>query len=415
MSSRSFNRGRLLPMLLGLLLTAAACGGGDGGEGDGAEGEGVTIGAVVPLTGELAAVGEPTVEQFEWVVEMVNATGLNPCGDIGLTVRDQGDPEDSIRAATQLIRAEGAVAIAGPTSDGSVAIAPLAKSEEVVLFSPPGGTVTLDELGGDYVYRAVPSDSAGGEVAALWLTEQGYQRPAYMILNEESPLSLGEVAIDIVEGAGIPPVAEVIFNPGQPSYEGELGEILDADPDVIFLAGGLESGSTVIREADAAGYTGDWYLTSDMAVQDVIDAVGADIMGENFYGAIPSPDESLPEYAAWRQMFDEEIGGEPGPYVTNSFDVMTVLALAMTGPTEGCDGPAINANMREVTSGGTKVSTYEEGARLLLDGEDIDYDGASGPLEFDETGTPPGSFSVLQVQDGAWESVEFYPAETFVD
>lgn len=409
MTSIRIGRGRLLPMFTVFLFVATACGGAAG------EGDGVTIGAVVPLTGELAAVGEPTVEQFEWVVEMVNETGLNPCGDISLVVRDQGDPEEAVRTATQLIRGQGVVAIAGPPSDGAVAIAPLAKTEEVVLFSPPGGTVTLDELGGDYVYRAVPSDSAGGEVAALWLTEQGYERPAYMILNEESPLSLGEVAIDLVEEAGVETAARVVFNPGQPSYEGELGGILDADPDVIFLAGGLESGSTVIREADAAGYTGEWYLTSDMAVQDVIDTVGADIMGERFYGAIPSPDESLPEYVAWRQAFDEEFGGELGPYATNSFDVMTVLALAMTGPTEGCDGPAINQNIREVTSGGTKVSTYEEGARLLLDGEDIDYDGASGPLEFDESGTPPGSFSVLQVQNGVWESVQFYPAETFAE
>jgi len=378
-------------------------------------GEGVTIGAIVPLTGELAAVGEPTLEQFEWAVEMINATGLNPCGPISLSVHDQGDPEDAIRAATQLINDENVVAIAGTTSDGTVAIAQLAKEERVVVFSPPGGTVTLDELGGDYVYRAVPSDTAGGEVAARWITDQGYQRPAYMILNEESPLSLGEVAIDIVEAAGVPPVAEVIFNPGQPSYQGELSAILDADPDVIFLSAGLESGSTVIREAVAAGYDGEWYLTSDMAVQDVIDAVGADIMGESFYGAIPSPDESLEGYGRWRTLFDAEIGGPPGPYVTNSYDVMNVLALAMTGPEGGCTGESINANMRAVTSGGTPVYSYEEGANLLLNGEDIDYEGASGPLEFDETGTPPGSFSVLQVQDGVWESVQFYPAETFVE
>jgi len=379
------------------------------------DGSGVAVGAIVPLTGELAAVGEPTLEQFEWVVEKVNASGLNPCGEIRLVVHDQGDPEDAIRAATQLINDDHVVAIAGTTSDGTVAIAQLAKTEKVVAFSPPGGTVTLDELGGDYVYRAVPSDTAGGEVAARWLTDRGYQRPAFMILNEESPLSLGEVAIDRVTAEGITPVAEVIFNPGQPSYQGELSAILDADPDVIFLSAGLESGSTVIREAAAAGYTGEWYLTSDMTVQDVIDAVGADIMGESFYGAIPSPDESLEGYVQWRALFDAEIGGAPGPYVTNSYDVMNILALAMTGPEPGCTGESINANMRAVTEGGTPVYSYEEGAALLLDGEDIDYEGASGPLTFDESGTPPGSFSVLQVQDGTWESVQFYPAETFID
>jgi len=397
-----------ISLLLGFSLIAAACGSDDDG------GDGVTIGVIVPLTGELAWVGEPTAAQFEFAAGLVNASGLNPCGDITLVIADQGNPEDAIRAARQMIDNDNVVAIVGPTSDGTVAIADLAQTEQVVLMSPYAGTVTLDELGGDFVYRAVPSDTAGGTVAAAWISERGYQSPAYMILNEESPLSLGELAISKVEASGIATAAEVTFNPGQPSYQAELTEILDADADVILLAGGLESGSTVITEAHTAGYTGDWYLTSDMASQDVIDTVGADIMGGNFYGAIPNPDETRPEYAHWLETF-EAAGGEAGPYRANSFDVITTLALAMTGPETGCDGAAINANMRAVTAGGTPVSTYEVGATLLLAGKDIDYNGASGPLAFDESGTPPGSFSVLQVQNGEWESVKFYPATTFIE
>lgn len=392
-----------------LLLVTGACAGSAGGEG------GIDIGAIVPLSGELAAVGEPTQQQIEWVVETVNASGLNACGDIRLSVQDQGNPEDAIRAADQVINDDDVVAIVGTTSHGTVAIAERAVTEEVVLFSPSGGSVTLDELGGDFVYRSVPSDVAAGEVGALWMTDKGYERPAYMILNEESPQSQGEITIETMEARGVATAAEVIFNPGQASYQGELSAVLEAGPDVIFLAGGLESGSTVIREAIAAGYDEEWYLTSDMSVQEVVDTVGSDIMGEQFYGAIPSPDESLEGYARWRAAFDEEFGGEPGPYAPNSYDAMTIIALAMIGPQEGCDGPAINANIRQVTDGGTPVYSYEEGAALLLEGEDIDYEGASGPLELDETGTPAGSYSVLQVQDGIWESVEFYPATAFTD
>ena len=43
-----------------------------------------------------------------------------------------------------------------------------------------------------------------------------------------------------------------------------------------------------------------------------------------------------------------------------------------------------------VTSGGTKCSTFSECYELVQAGEDIDYDGASGPLEFTDVGEPSG-------------------------
>lgn len=400
------------------VLMAAACAEDGGTSADdssgGNGGEGVAIGALVPLTGELGAVGQPTAAQFEFATEQINETGLNPCGDIELIVEDQGDAENAIRAAREMINNEDVVALVGTTSDVTVALADTAKTEQVVLFSPYAGTITLNRLGGDFVFRAVPSDAAGGEAATEWILEQGYEKPAFMILNEESPISISEVAIDLLEQEGVSTAAKVIFNPGQPSYEGDLNKALSADPDVIFLAGGQESGATIIREAANAGYEGDWYLTSDMAVPEIIDIVGADVMDESFYGGIPSPDTTLPAYKSWLEKFTAATDEEPHSYSANSWDVIHMLALAMSAG-DGCDGAAINENLDEISHGGTPVSTYEEGAELLAEGEDIDYEGASGPLAFDETGTPPGSFTVLQVRDGKWKTAKFYPAEEFLD
>lgn len=58
--------------------------------------------------------------------------------------------------------------------------------------------------------------------------------------------------------------------------------------------------------------------------------------------------------------------------------------------------------------------SYEEGLAVLKAGEDINYEGVSGPLDFNEWGNVTGSYSSLIGKAGKWETVKFYPASTGV-
>ena len=44
--------------------------------------------------------------------------------------------------------------------------------------------------------------------------------------------------------------------------------------------------------------------------------------------------------------------------------------------------------MEDVSGGGTACTTFAECRDLLAAGEDIDYNGVAGPVEFDENGDP---------------------------
>jgi hypothetical protein len=59
------------------------------------------------------------------------------------------------------------------------------------------------------------------------------------------------------------------------------------------------------------------------------------------------------------------------------------------------------------------VTTYAEGVEALGAGDDIDYEGASGPVNLDETGSATSPYSIQQVQNGEWTQVEFYSADQF--
>ena len=373
----------------------------------------VTVGVLVPLTGELGEFGEIVANAVELGVAEVNAAGGTSCGTLRTIVADTGgNPETGIREATKMIESEGAVALLGPTSGVMVALVDMAKRTETVVVSPYAGTITLNELGGDFVYRTVSSDLGDGAASGLWLTERGYKRVAFLVQNEESTISPAQVARTKLEESGIELTDYIVYNPGQPSYQAELISVLANQPDAIYLAGGQESGVTVIKEATAGGFEGEWLFTADLAVPEIFDAAGPELLNGRAYVEFADADNSLPEYKAFEALHMNAAGEEPGPFAANSFDMVKLVALALEASGE-CTGAGINSTIRDVADGGEAVSSFAAGKAALAEGKDINYEGASGPLSFDESGTVAGSYSIQAAQDGKWVSVKFYPASTF--
>jgi len=426
-------RRRMLALTTALLMILAACGDGDEttttasgtdttttagtdttGTDAGTSGDGVTIGLLAPLSGELGTFGEIVSAGYRAAAETINDTGLLECGPITFESADsQTDPEVGRQEAERMI-SNGAVAIAGPTSDVMVALVPLAQSEEVVLTSPYAGSTALNELGGDYVFRTVGPDTNDGIAAAKWISDEGYEAIAVFTQQEEQQLSAGNAARDALADLGANVVIDQEFAPGEASYSGVLSTVLAAQPDVIYLAGGQESSLTIINEAAQLGYAGDWLFSADLATDETVQAAGADILEGVAHTVVSSTDQEAEVYQQFVDIHMAVNGEEPGPFGANAFDGMNLIALAMVA-SGGCDGPSINSALIEVSSGGTAVTSFEEGARLLADGQDINYEGASGPVDLDDTGSVVNSYSVQQVQGGAWVDIQFYPAEELQD
>jgi branched-chain amino acid transport system substrate-binding protein len=395
--------------------TAAACGGDDDGDGGSPQKGGtVTVGLLVDLTGELGSFGKPWQQVMEMARDEIIAEGGLP-GDAKLkTVVEDGetDTQASVQAARKMIDAQGASAILGPSSGPMVALAPLAKRSEVTLVSAAAGTVELNDLGGDFVYRTVASDDSDGKAIARFLNDQGAANVGLFVQNEESTLSPAAVFKQDYEAEGGTIAAEVTYNPKQSSYRSEIQKVLSADPEWIVCACGQQSGVTIIRQADAAGYDGEWMVTADIITPEAIEAVGPEIM-EGVYGEVASADESLPAFKRVAADWKERTGDAMYPFNANAYDAMILTALAMVAA-DSTSGSAINDKISEVSNPpGTQVDTYADGVKALKAGEDIDYEGASGPVNLDETGSATSPYSIQQVTDGKWKQVDFYSADLF--
>jgi ABC-type branched-subunit amino acid transport system substrate-binding protein len=107
-------------------------------------------------------------------------------------------------------------------------------------------------------------------------------------------------------------------------------------------------------------------------------------------------------------------------YGPETYDAIIVSALAVVKA--GTDGIAYASEINEITRNGTKCTAFAECKELVEAGEDIDYDGVSGPLEFSGNGEPTvASYAVLEfgadnrIDDSATEFVEANaPAEADV-
>ena len=74
-------------------------------------------------------------------------------------------------------------------------------------------------------------------------------------------------------------------------------------------------------------------------------------------------------------------------YGPESYDATIVAALAAIAA-KADSGKAIGSKMQEVSAEGEKCTEFKECADLLAGGADIDYDGVSGPIDLNSTGSP---------------------------
>jgi hypothetical protein len=74
-------------------------------------------------------------------------------------------------------------------------------------------------------------------------------------------------------------------------------------------------------------------------------------------------------------------------YGPESYDATILIGLAAVAGDDD-SGSTIARNLRDISAEGTQCTAFEECVNLLEQGEDIDYEGVSGPINFSGTGSP---------------------------
>jgi branched-chain amino acid transport system substrate-binding protein len=183
----------------------------------------------------------------------------------------------------------------------------------------------------------------------------------------------------------------VSYNPDAASLNSEAQQIASGNPDgwviIDYTGTWPKLGPALVRTGNwdpAKTFTGDGLRSSELPA----DAGRATTDG--IRGTVPTSLDA-PAGAAFDALWKSDpANGARQTYDAQNFDAVILLALASlaAGSTDGAD---IAGALQEVSSApGTKY-TFEqlsEAITALQNGEDIDYEGASGPIDLDENGDP---------------------------
>ena len=396
--------------------------GGDGGGGDGGDGgdgestgdsssDSILVGTLAPFSQGLGWVGPNAARGRDVALADIEEAG----GVLGRSIEiNEQDTETTPQAAISgfnTLDSAGVVAMLGPSSTVIPNLFQPVADAQLPMLSVSAGTTQLDSVGGpgDYLWRTVPSDSIAGRAQGQYALDNDFTQMAVVYKDDKGSQSFSTAVADYFTGQGGEQVADVALAINSDSYRSEIQEIADSGADVISMTAGTEVSALFMRNYIEAGLDIPIFIGNDVITADFVERIGADAMAEApIFGQAPAPG---PSYDQFQQAHQDMHGQAPGTFGAAGYDAMNLIALAAQRAGEATR-QAITENINPVARPeGTAVTSFSEGKEELEAGNEINYQGASNPQNFNENGDPVGPFSVLEVSSGEWSEVTTFSAE----
>ncbi|MFT5355805.1 MAG: ABC-type branched-subunit amino acid transport system substrate-binding protein [Polyangiales bacterium] len=401
MSSRALRpKSRLLLLCLGVFVSACAAPGPEVGA------DPIRIGVVVSLSGGAGEFGPSLLQAAQLVEREVAAAG----GLLGgrpveiVFADDRTEVDQAVRVARQLIEEEGVVAIIGPLISGAtLAVAEVTQAAQIPQISCCATSEDLtaaQPTDNRFLFRTVPSDLLQAQVSARYAADN-CQRLSILHLDDAygNPFAASLVSVFESLATGEQSVSTPIpFAPGRANYAAEVTQLAGENPDCIALIAFAEEGGFILRDwsqlADAPDVT--WIGSDGLKNDDFPANAGSAANVDGVVGTAPISEPDSNAFNTFADNFRATYTDNPGAFGTQQYDAMMVLVLAIehAGST---DGAAIRDSLFQVSSDPGEVFEPGELAgalEIIREGGAINYEGASGPVDFDAQGNIVADYEI---------------------
>jgi len=393
-----------------------------------AAGQALRVGTLFPYSGALKESGPHVRNGVILAAKQMAAAGF----DVFLSHADsQTSAPAAIEAAEKLVKHDKVTAIIGAEASGvTAAVAEmLADAGDVLMLSHASTSPFLTNLAADrdkdLLFRTCPSDALQGVVLGR-LAASLYKTAAVMYVNNPYGQGLAEQFKNSFEKRGGRVLAMVPHHEEvAPSYAAELKTALAAayvpaqvletgqskkklkraylpqKPDVLCAFSYPEHAIVYLREAVNRMNYRSFLFCDGTKSMDILSAVGAENL-EGMMGTAPGSASGEP-YLDFITAFSAEFGSLPPlPFISNAYDAMAVIGLAAYAVKVSglpLTGPNLRDHLRRVANppgNFIKPGEFDAAFALLRQGKDINYEGASGALDFDGKGDVEAPIEVWQ-------------------
>lgn len=305
-----------------------------------------------------------------------------------------GDPADSVPALNQVVAVHHVVGMIGPGGATIAADQPIMDQDHIpIMFE--GGSTSFDTNTDPWLFRTEPSDDQEGAAIALYAYNKGYRKAAMVF----SAISTAQTLVQPIEkeftklGGKI--VVDVNLTPSQSSYSSEAVRVENAHPDVIFTQMEPTTGSVMTTALEQLGGLVPMVGTDQTAGSDYYQAITASVAQKYLVSVVGATSGSAGDpgfLSAYAAQFGSQSPISASDY---AYDGANILALAID-EAKSTNGLAIQKAIKLVSDPpGVQCSTYASCYSLLKAGKKINYEGASGTMDFNQYNNVYGPFDVI--------------------
>jgi branched-chain amino acid transport system substrate-binding protein len=359
------------------------------------------IGSVLPETGSLAFLGPPEFAGVDLAVEDINEAGGVLDQPVEHVRGDSGDETTDTANGTvdRLLGEDVQVIIGAAASAVTRLIIDKVTTAGVVQISPAN---TADDFtcydDGGFYFRTAPPDRLQGPAVGQVMANDGIQRAAILARNDPYGTGLADNIEATLIDAGVPQdqILKIIYDPNAQSFNTEIDQVVEFDPDGVALIGFDESGRILTRMSEVG------IGPTDLPVYGTDGNVG-NALGEGLpegilagmKGTTPLTDLA-DDFTNALLEIDPDL--EDFNYAAESYDAVTIAAIAAelgqsTAPAD------IASRLNDITRpGGEECDSFATCKEAIAGGaEQVTYDGVIGVLNFSDAGEPQAaSYGVLQ-------------------
>lgn len=376
----------------------------------------LTIGALVPNTGTSSAYGPPTEKGVRMGAAAMNAAAKKAGVDFEATVDaidNQSDPVATV-SATRKLATDGATCIVGASSSATTLAAATGVTipQGITLIAPSSTSSALTDLHaqGGLTFRTVAADplEAAGLARVVAQRVKGAKGKLISVAGRNDTYGQGLTAAfaSAWKKLGGKVKGPLLYDPNAANYDSEAQEIVAGNPAAYVI---IDLPNTYGKVASALLRTGKWKTSDSFIAGGYPATIPAGIPPETLNG-VTGVSPGFPLSGKLVKAFNALWNRSPGAkqqqsYDQNAFDAAILCSLAAISA-KSTDGRAIAAALPKVSGpGGPQVTmlTLAKGiAKLKAGTKVINYQGVSGPVDFDRNGDIRTSFiNVYQYSGGA--------------
>ncbi len=342
----------------------------------------IKIGAVMPMSGPLAAYGQVT----NLGVELAHK--LQPKLKNGDTIKivlvdNKGDKVETATATTRLISSDKVVAILGAlTSTNTAQTIAIADKKKIPVIA---SVATNDKLTArrTYANRVCFSDSFQGEVVANYAASQGY-KTAVVIVDQAQVYSLGlsKAFQKAFKKTGGKIVKKIKVTSGDKDFKAVVSQIKQINPDFMFLPLYHPEASMISRQSKQLGLSKPMFSGDGVANKTFIELGGASVEGymfTDFFDYTNPPSKASSDFIAFHEK--ETKKSEMNSFTALAADTYNVLIDAMNRCEDPTNSVCINEEIKKT----------------------IAFNGVSGKITIDKNGNATRSAVIKEIKGGKAE------------